>query len=122
MRCFYHQDQVAVGSCKACGKGLCPACAVDLEYGLACRGKHEARAEALEQLTVRAMQVQSTAGSAKYVGPAFTGFMGLIFTTYGVFWDRGARLLLFLGIGFLVYSVIVFRVNRRAYARKRADI
>jgi hypothetical protein len=28
MRCFYHHDKEAVGSCKSCGKGLCPECAV----------------------------------------------------------------------------------------------
>jgi hypothetical protein len=41
MKCFYHHDQDAVGECKSCGKGLCPACAVDLGKGLACRQRCE---------------------------------------------------------------------------------
>ena len=28
MRCFYHQDKEAVGTCKSCGKGVCAECAI----------------------------------------------------------------------------------------------
>jgi hypothetical protein len=43
MRCFNHVDREAIGFCKACCKGLCPECAVDLGFGLSCRGEHEKR-------------------------------------------------------------------------------
>ena len=36
MECFYHEGAPAVGSCRACLKGLCRRCAVELEGGLAC--------------------------------------------------------------------------------------
>ena len=45
MNCFLHPDRVAVGSCKACQKGLCVDCAVDLGLGLACRNSHETQVE-----------------------------------------------------------------------------
>ena len=35
MRCFYHPEREAVGLCKACSKGLCTSCAVDLGHGIA---------------------------------------------------------------------------------------
>ena len=47
MRCFYHRDRDAVGECKACGKGVCAECAVDLGRGLACRDRCEDEAKAL---------------------------------------------------------------------------
>jgi hypothetical protein len=122
MRCFNHPDNEAIGGCKVCNKGLCRECAADLGHSLACRNSHEEKAEDLERLTARAMQVQSTAGGAKYVAPAFMVFMGAIFTGYGLFWERGAHLLMIMGIGFLVYGVFLFRVNRRAFARKLGDI
>lgn len=50
MRCFYHQDKEAVGTCRYCGKGLCPECAVDLGGGLACRNKCEEKARGLIQI------------------------------------------------------------------------
>jgi hypothetical protein len=42
VRCYYHQEREAVGFCKSCNKGLCPHCLVDLDKGLACRGRCEA--------------------------------------------------------------------------------
>jgi hypothetical protein len=36
VKCFHHPSDDAVGLCKACGKGVCRACAVDLGEGLAC--------------------------------------------------------------------------------------
>src|SRR5262245_36948140 len=101
MRCFNHNDRESVGTCKSCSKGLCAECAVDLGHGLACRGEHARRVEEFELMVSRASRVQETARGAKYVVPAFLGFMGLTFTGYGIFFDKGPRLLLLLGIGFL---------------------
>ncbi|HEY4221080.1 MAG TPA: hypothetical protein VGO62_07050 [Myxococcota bacterium] len=36
-----HSDADAVGVCRACGKGLCHACAVDMGSGLACASSCE---------------------------------------------------------------------------------
>ena len=41
MNCFNHNTVPAVGSCKACCKGLCADCACELEIGLACKGPCE---------------------------------------------------------------------------------
>ena len=59
MRCFYHEDKEAVGTCKSCGKGLCRGCAVDLTKGLACRGHCETDAQALIQLIDRNIQLSA---------------------------------------------------------------
>jgi hypothetical protein len=37
MRCYIHQDKEAIAICRACCKGLCPDCSVDVGRGLACR-------------------------------------------------------------------------------------
>ena len=60
MRCFYHEDREAVGSCKSCLKGLCRDCAVDLTKGLACREHFEADAQALIQLIDRNIQLSAS--------------------------------------------------------------
>jgi hypothetical protein len=41
MECFYHEGAPAVGSCRACLKGLCRSCAVELKGGLACPDRCE---------------------------------------------------------------------------------
>ena len=120
MRCFYHPDRDANGICKSCNKGLCSECSVDLDYGLACRGKHEQNVAALNAMVVNATRIQATTRKARYVAPAFTAFMGTMFLAYAYFRTGLAGFLLPLGIGFLVYSLVVFLANRRAYGNKRA--
>jgi hypothetical protein len=51
MNCFYHPTIVAVGTCKSCGKGLCPECADDLGKGLACKKHCEDQVQGLIRLT-----------------------------------------------------------------------
>lgn len=41
MNCFNHNTVPAIGSCKACCKGLCADCARDLDGGLSCTGACE---------------------------------------------------------------------------------
>lgn len=69
MRCFYHQDKEAVGSCKSCGKGLCQECAVDLTKGLACRARCETDAQAIIQLIDRNIQLSTNPAKAQSVVP-----------------------------------------------------
>ena len=47
MNCYHHQDTVSVGVCRHCFRGVCSACAVSFDDGLACRGKCEEKAKQL---------------------------------------------------------------------------
>src|SRR5215468_8835391 len=95
MRCFYHHDREAVGSCKSCGKGLCPDCAVDLTKGLACRGRCEDDAKALIQVIERNIQISPTtsrlvqaSGSARTAGAIFLAACGAVFLGFGLISER----------------------------------
>jgi len=57
MNCYRHQDSTAVGSCKACMKGLCDECAVDMENGLACKDVCESEVLALNQMLQRSKKL-----------------------------------------------------------------
>ena len=57
MRCFTHQEKEAVAICRACGKGLCPDCGVDLGRGLSCRGRCEQDARDYTDLMDRSVQI-----------------------------------------------------------------
>src|SRR5262245_9911639 len=117
MHCYNHADRDAVGICKACSKGLCSKCAVDLGYGISCRGAQEHRVAEIEQLISRNAQVQRTAGGAKYVAPLFLLFMGAVFTGYGILYAGTWDFIVILGIGFVVYGAYCLVVNRRAYGK-----
>ena len=116
MRCFNHQDKDSVGSCKHCGKGLCPACLTDLGHGLACRDTHEQAVESINTLITRNSQAQRMAPKIWYVVPTFTAFMGLVFAGYGLFSPRGpSTFTAILGLGFIAYSAVLVLTNYRAF-------
>jgi hypothetical protein len=57
LKCFYHPNFDAVGLCKHCQRGLCPACASERDGGLACRDRHEREVEQVTALIQRNVQV-----------------------------------------------------------------
>lgn len=111
MRCFYHEDKEAVGSCKSCGKGICRECAVDLVKGLACRGHCEADAQELIQFIDRNIQLSATSTnliqSSRGVrsGTAIFQFvMGAVFIAWGLTDIDRLIFLVVLGLGFIAYG------------------
>ena len=117
MHCYSHPDRQALGTCKACCKGLCAECAVDLGFGLSCRGSHEQRVAEVDALITRNAAVQRAAGRAKYAAPAFYLFMGVIFAGYGLLSSREMSFIVLLGIGFLAFGIYVLVVNLRAFGK-----
>jgi D-arabinose 1-dehydrogenase-like Zn-dependent alcohol dehydrogenase len=122
MRCYNHSDRDASGICRACGKGLCTDCAVDLGFGLSCRGEHEQRVAANDAMVTRAARVQDSAAWAKYAGPAFFGFCGLVMTYYGFTISEIGGFLSLLGFAFLGFGVLLLVVNRKAYRKNGSAI
>ena len=127
MRCFYHQDREAIGSCKSCGKGLCPECAVDLGKGLACRGRCEADAQAVIQLieqNVRHMEVVERAlqgrrsvlqqnTSTRYATGLFLAVAGAIFSIFGAADLENFAFAFALGIACLIFGIYWIILGRR---------
>ncbi len=57
MKCFYHAEADAVGSCKHCHRGVCRACAAEREGGIACKDRHEAAVDQVSALIQRNIHV-----------------------------------------------------------------
>ena len=119
MRCFNHVDRDAIGSCKACAKGLCMECAVDLGHGLSCRGAHEATVEAYHAMLERSTRIQHVAKNSAQGVPVFLGVVGLLMVAYGMVSAQGVTSFSFiLGCAFIVFGLISFVRNRSMYSRK----
>jgi hypothetical protein len=119
MRCFYHHDRDAVGSCKSCGKGLCPECAVELKKGLACRGRCEAEVTALIDLIDRNMRLEPTTTRARLAGAFFFLACGAVFLIFGLMSGREFDFATVLGGFFIAYGLFVFWWLRRISVRSR---
>jgi len=81
MRCFYHPDVDAVGICKNCGRGLCPQSLAEVENGLACKGRCEALAEAINALVTRNQRAMARPRS---VGLFILVLLGLALVAMGI--------------------------------------
>jgi hypothetical protein len=119
MRCFKHQDKEAVGSCRACSKGLCSDCASDLGYGLACKGKHENLVETYNALIEKNAEVYDAVPKNLWITPIFFAFMGLVFAVDG-FIARGITDFSFIiGIGFIVFAIIIYIKNKQLFSKTK---
>jgi len=93
VNCFNHRTASAVGICKSCGKGVCPACASDTGHGLACLDSCEDRVALLGRMVdnnarvLRAANAQTRSSGlfAVVLGVAFLGFAWWIYTAGNMF-------------------------------------
>lgn len=122
MNCFNHQTAPAIGSCKACNRGLCSDCATDLGHGLACKHVHEDRVKDLEMIISKSATAYKDASKNIYIVPVFYLFMGLVFAGYSLFEGNGFTDFSFvLGLGFILFGVILFIRNRKIFSKETLD-
>ena len=118
MNCFKHNDLVAVGICKSCGKGVCLECAAPQTNGLACKRECETRVELLNRIVDNNIK---TLSAARYQTKS-TGLLGvlagLVFLAFAGVWafrDGYALLAAFLaGTGVLMVVTGIVRLNRKS--------
>jgi hypothetical protein len=118
MECFYHEGASAVGSCRACLKGLCRRCAVVLEGGLACPDRCEAVVHGLVLSIQQGLRFQSVhtgflrSARGLWLGlTAVASFVGIFVVAWGLTLPVFREVAL-LGIPFLALAVISGRLAR----------
>ena len=81
MRCFYHAEAEAVGTCKHCHRGICSTCAAERNGGLACRGRCETAVDQVSALIARNIQVGGRGQPLSFVALAVfvTAFGALLY-------------------------------------------
>ena len=124
MRCFYHPESEAVGICKSCQKGVCPACAADLGKGLACRERCESDVTAINEVVARSVEMGPLGRSivqgqptSLLVGSILFLMMGIVFVGWGVLSDHHVPSMVVLGAGFTLYGA--FQLSRALRLRQR---
>jgi hypothetical protein len=119
MRCFNHIDRESLGICKACSKGLCAECAVDLGHGLSCRGDHEATVNGYHAMLARNIKMVNVAKNSAQGVPIFLSVVGVLMGIYGIFSPQGVSSFSFvLGCAFCVFGIVSFVRNRGVFSRK----
>lgn len=116
MRCFLHKDIEAVGTCRACNKGICHECLVDLGHSIACRGNCEEKALVLNSQIARSEVVLRTQKRNRFFGPALFICMGVALTIFARDDDSLFNLGTVMGSGFVVFGIALAVLGHR-YAR-----
>ncbi len=107
MRCYYHPEKEAIGLCKYCQRGLCEACATEVEEVLSCRDRHEGKVRQRMLFEARSLLQSQRAASAYMRNATFYGLVGLLFCAFGAIQYRflGLQAVFFILIGlFLLYA------------------
>jgi len=117
MNCYNHSERPALGTCKACNRGLCADCVTDLGHGLACKNVHERRVEEIETIISMSAKAHADAPKNQYLLPAFFVFMGSVFFGFALY--QGERIGSFptvMGLGFIFFGILFFVRNRKIYS------
>ncbi|GKS83899.1 hypothetical protein AVMA1855_07125 [Acidovorax sp. SUPP1855] len=119
MKCFVHQAADAVGTCRACNKGICPACAKDLGHSICCsQGPCETKARTLDSQVAQSSVVLAAQRRNRFLAPLFFIFAGALFIAFsgsgkGSWFSFGHAF----GLGFIVFGIVLGIASHR-YARE----
>lgn len=117
MRCFVHRDVEAVGTCRACNKGLCGVCVVDLRHSISCKGSCENKANVLNTQLSQSQLLLGTQRRSRYFLPALFLVMGTAFMIFAKDDNSVLNLGTVMGSGFIVFGIIFAALNHR-YAKE----
>jgi hypothetical protein len=111
MKCFNHSESDAIGLCKHCSKGICPACAIDTGDGLACEGKCAEQVRAVNRLIANNVKATKAFKFGRYLMPVFFISMGLVITWSAFFGTRSFKSIDLMGCIFIVMGIIYLVYN-----------
>lgn len=118
MVCYNHPDQPAIGTCKYCQRGLCPACAVLVDDSLACKDRHEGQVHEMISLMQQNIVQAKRVGSDYLRNTIFYGSVGILFTAFGASQIRwlGLQAVVYLMIGLaLLWAAAANFIESRKY-------
>jgi hypothetical protein len=84
MRCFNHHDVDAVGTCRACGRGLCPNCVAEVEKAVACRNRCESDVATILAINRNSLQYARGTKQAHYLAPLMIIILGGVMAALGL--------------------------------------
>jgi hypothetical protein len=118
MNCFNHADRSAVGICKSCGKGLCRDCAIDLQDGLACKGRCESRVRVMNQIADNNARVLSVTRLQARAGDLMRIVLGAVLILLAI-WGQARYddllIVALFGLPGVIFVIFAFRgLSRRA--------
>jgi hypothetical protein len=117
MKCFYHPDADAVGSCKNCQRGLCRVCAEHSQNSLACPSRCEEAVSKLDKLVTTNIRLTNASSLNLFVMPVVFLAIGLGFAFYAISNPAFHAFFILGGFAALFGAVRLYSVIRYLYIR-----
>ena len=117
MNCYYHNENVAVGICYKCMKGLCPSCTIDLGFGLSC-SMHQDDVKVVNALIKRNVIISDTNKGFRLLWPLVFVMMGIVMGISS-FWYRKHFNLEQTAVSllFIIAGLVSFVANNKAFKK-----
>ena len=118
MKCFNHPENDAIGICKACGRGLCRYCVVEVGLSCSCKGECERVVATMNDLLEKSRtRLQKFGGIYSRIG-LVAGLLGFLVLSLAGFFFADSNLEL--GLTFAILSVpFLLLGGMMAYFAKR---
>ncbi len=118
MNCFYHPHNSAVAICKNCLRGICAQCAMEMENGVACKGKCEERVKLIIDLMDKQISVYKKTSKVFQRNAIILGLLAFLFLSAGILTELHERWsgVIYLGMGLVTALGSLFSFyNKRQY-------
>lgn len=115
MNCFQHNENTAVGICKACNKAVCGSCAIDSGSGLACCAECETEVMHMNQIVAKSKQIYNIGTNQNTIpsGLLVYVFFSVIFLGWWLYEfiakSRMNEFILIMGLGFGLLTIVMYR-------------
>jgi hypothetical protein len=121
MKCFRHVEMDAVAICRACSKGICTNCAVDLGHSVTCRGSCQTEASVVHGQILAGRRTFRMQERNRFVLPLWLGASGLVFLFVGLTRESSPlNFMTTLGLIFVISAAVLARINSK-WAREITD-
>jgi hypothetical protein len=109
MHCFNHPTYEAAGICRNCGRALCHDCIAICEEAVACKGKCEARVEAIQRMITTNQVMSGHLPTQLRQGGIYAAGSGLVFVAMGLMFAQmvGNDFGKYLGGSFIVLGILI---------------
>lgn len=114
MKCYVHKNKDAVGTCKACSKGVCEECSLDVGNGLACKHTCVDEVKAMNELIARSKQLYAigTRGKVFSSGVIMYFLFAALFGGWGLYSSFATAqpdvFPILMGLGMLAIGIVAY--------------
>lgn len=108
MKCYNHNDIDALGTCKACNKGVCKDCLTDVGNGIACSKACVEEVRGVNELIAKNKDTYKNI-SKKYINAGFFyAGLGLLFIILNIYFNNNNQF--FFMLSFFIMALGLYNI------------